>query len=158
MNEIAFVRFENNEIQKRDVKSLWSSLNALDGNVDLEKRLQEIKFLAYRKEQLIGVSSAVRVIINQLEKKPFFNFRILVNPKESIPGLLEKLSVITIDWLEDQFLQDKTDCIGLVTLVENPEYKKHRRQAVWPATGFVFVGKSAKGHHVRVRYFKGAVV
>lgn len=158
MREVSFVKFENDETQRRDVTSLWDSFSALSSNVDRDKRLQEIKFLAYKNEQLIGVSSAARVIINQIENKPFFNFRIMVNPELGIPGLLEKLGVTTIDWLEDQFLQGKTDCIGVVTLVENPEYKKHRRQAVWPATGFVFVGKSAKGHHVRVRYFKGALI
>jgi len=42
--------------------------------------------------------------------------------------------------------------------VENELVKKNKREAIWPASKMIYAGNSAKGHHIRIYYFKGATL
>jgi hypothetical protein len=61
----------------------------------------------------------------------------------------------TRDFLEEVHHNDAEKCIGLVALVENEDMKKKLRAPIL-ASGFVYIGNSAAGHHIRVYYFKGS--
>jgi len=141
-----------------EVIELWNTLGALPPNVNPQERVKQVVCVIESDNRIIGVSTTKRVLIKQLNNNYFFNYRLLIHPEYRIPGLTEKLGKNTIERLENDFITGKTDCIGMITLVENNEYKDHRKQAVWPDTGFIYIGNSAKGHHLRVRYFKGAII
>jgi len=64
--------------------------------------------------------------------------------------------------LEYEFFEERFDKkreglpIGVISIVENEQLKENRREAVWPASKMLFVGKTKLGHDIRIRYFKGA--
>lgn len=118
------------------------------------ERLKEIVFVARDPGgRVVGLSTAFRVYVKQL-RNYFFALRVLIVPEYRIPGLTSKLVVQTRDFLES--VAANASAIGIITLVENPRLKKYRNEAIWPASGMVYIGNSGEGHHIRVYYFKGA--
>jgi hypothetical protein len=63
--------------------------------------------------------------------------------------------VKTKSFLEEHQGADST-FKGMLMIIENELIKKQRTKAVWPSSEMVFAGYTAKGHHIRVGYFKGA--
>ncbi|ELR68486.1 hypothetical protein C900_00320 [Fulvivirga imtechensis AK7] len=149
---------QKDEALKQKVISFWAALNAIPPQVDINARANELVFMALDNDQVIGVTTAQRAKIKQLNDNYFYAFRTLIHPDYRIPGLVDKLAVLTRDYFGALYQEQKTDCIGLITLVENEQMKQQRREAVYPSTGFVFIGRSKAGHHLRVCYFPGAKI
>ncbi len=123
------------------------------------KRSGQLVYVALNEtEQIVAVTTAVPTAIRGLNNLNFFNFRILIDKDFRIPGLLDKMAVGTINFLEELFINKQTDCIGVITLMENEKLNNLRREAVLPSTGFVFIGNSKNGAQIRVKYFKGAKI
>ncbi len=140
----------------REVIDLWNRLKALPPGINPHERAKQVVYLAYVDNLLIGITTAQRINYQRLLNAPLFSFRILIHPKFRIPGLLDKMSVETIKFLENLYQTHKTDCIGVLTLVENKRMRTHRREAVFPSTKFAFIGQTKEGFDVRIRYFQGA--
>ena len=47
-------------------------------------------------------------------------------------------------------------CIGIVIELENTRFVENGRDPVWSKSGFTYIGRSQRGHDLRVRYFRGA--
>lgn len=122
-----------------------------------EDRLRQLVFVVKDEMgRVVGISTAFKTYIKQL-RNHFYAIRLMLVSGYRIPGLTSHLLVSTRDFLESVHEQDDTDqAIGLITLVENPLLKEHRNEAIWPASGMVYIGNSKEGHHIRVYYFKGA--
>lgn len=150
------------ELEERETRkailNFWNGLNALPNTIDPEERLKEVVYVALMDNQVIGVTTAAMVRMKRLANNLFYNYRVLVHPKFRIPGLVDKLGVLTIAHFERLFAKGETSCIGMITLIENEAYKSNRREAIWPSTGFVYIGDSSAGHPIRVRYFDKAKV
>ena len=149
---------QDDEALKEKVMTFWTTLQAIPSNVDLKTRANELVIVAMDGEEVVGVTTAQRSKVKQLNDNYFYAFRTLIHPNYRMPGLVDKLAVLTRDYLDSLYQAQKTDCIGLITLVENEQMKQQRREAIYPSTGFVFIGKSKAGHHVRVCYFPGAKI
>jgi len=158
MEEVKVLNVYQSTKFDKEIIKFWQSLNALPSSVSAQDRVGQVVCIVRIGNKIVGVSTAHRVQISQLNKNYFYNYRLMLHPEYRLPGLTEKVGVSTINILEDLFKSKNTDCIGMITLVENTAYKTHRKQAVWMATGFVYVGNSANGHHLRVRYFEGASI
>lgn len=148
--------FKDNQLQK-EVISFWNQVMP-GAKFDKTERANHAVYLAYYSHRIIGITTAQPKLITKLNNNYFYNFRILIHPDYRMPGLLEKLSLLTVDHLENVFINNQTDCIGLITLVENTQLNELRKKPIYPTTGFVFIGYSKKGFQVRVRYFKGAKI
>src|SRR5690606_38028345 len=124
-----------------------------------DERLRQIVYTERNAEgQVVGVSTDYKAFVKHLTHR-FLAIRLLLADAYRVPGLTSKLLVMTRDFLESIHSQDTADpAIGIITLVENPRLKQYRNEAVWPASGMVYIGKSPKGHHLRVYYFRGARV
>ena len=123
-----------------------------------EDRLRQLAFVVTDDEgQVVGMSTALKVYVRHL-RNYFYAVRLMLVPGYRIPGLTSKLLVSTRDLLESVHEQDIGNgaAIGLITLVENERLKKYRNEAVWPASGMVYIGNSREGHPIRVYYFRGA--
>lgn len=93
------------------------------------------------------------VRVTFLNNHMFYEFRCFIAPPFRAPGLDSMLAARTKAFLEQQ----SPDAIkGLIMFIENPELKRQRTKAVWPATGMVFAGYTSKGDHILVGYFTGA--
>lgn len=148
-----------NEVAKEAAIQFWKQNGMQWTDEQYVKRAEQLVYVALNdNEQIVGVTTAVPTAISGLNNLKFFNFRILIDKDFRIPGLLDKMAVETIDYLEELYINNQTDCIGVITLMENEKLNNLRREAVLPSTGFVFIGNSKNGAQIRVKYFKGAKI
>jgi hypothetical protein len=139
----------------RQIKDHWEQLFAIDP-AEIEKRIKEVVFVIHDGGgSVAGISTARKVFVKQL-KNYLYGVRFMISPGYRIPGLMSKLVMQTRDFLEEIHKEDQPHpCIGLIVLVENEHMKKQLRAPAL-ASGFVYIGNSSAGHHVRVYYFKGS--
>lgn len=144
-----------------EVKKLWRKHFSDLTDDQLNDRLKQVVFALRTAEgKVVGVSTAHKAYIEQL-KNHLYSFRCFLDPDYRIPGLTSTLVIKTRDWLEEihQTDGDENDrCIGMITLVENARIMKFRNEAIWRASKMVYIGNSPKGFHIRVHYFKKALI
>ena len=143
------------------IRKLWKRNFPAMTEVQAHARLKQVVF-AIRNEtgEVVGVSTCYKAYISQLENH-LFAFRCFIDPAFRIPGLTSTLLVKTRDFLEqttEQEVDEKERCIGMITLVENDRIMKFRNEAIWPASRMAYIGNSPKGYHIRVYYFKKALI
>jgi hypothetical protein len=140
---------------KEESKAIWKKLNAVEDTGMDERTNQLVYVVKNESDRVVALSTAFKAYIKQL-RSHLYVYRCLVTPDNRIPGLDAKLTKLTLDFLESIHLQDIEDkAIGVITLIKNPQLKQ-RNLAIWPASGFVYIGNSREGKHIRVYYFKGA--
>lgn len=145
------------EEDRGKVMAMWRKYAAI-GETALERRASEIVFIIKdAHEHVKGVSTVRPVRARFLNNHFFYEYRCFIAPDFRVPGLDTMLSVKTKDFLESA---DGSPHLykGLLMIVENPDIKKAKTLAVWPASEMVFVGYTSQGHHIRVGYFKGAKI
>lgn len=143
------------------IEELWKRNFPAMTEAQTRTRLKQV-VLVIRNEadEVVGASTSYKAYISQL-KNNLFAFRCFIDPAFRIPGLTSTLLVKTRDFLEqtsEQEVDDKDRCIGMITLVENERIMKFRNEAIWPASKMVYIGNSPKGYHIRVYYFKKALI
>ena len=68
------------------------------------------------------------------------------------------LAVSARDLLKERYVSgEDRRAIGIIYEVESEILKRHIPTARWRHTGAVFIGENARGDHVRVQYFPGAL-
>lgn len=143
------------------VKLLWKKHFPETPDAVLSERVKQVVFVIRTSDgKVVGISTAYKSYIMHL-KHNFYAFRCFIDPEYRVPGLTSTLLVKTRDFLEEIYQTDGTEnehCIGVITLVENDRIMKHRNEAVWPASQMVYIGNSPKGYHIRVYYFKKALI
>ncbi len=138
------------------ILALWMEHGGPTGTRAEERLNQIVLVVRDSGGRVVGLSTAFKTYVQQL-RNHFFAIRLMLAADHRIPGLTPKLLVKTRDFLESiHSHEDEPLAIGILTLVENPRLKETRNQAIWPASGMVYVGNSKEGHHLRVYYFKGA--
>lgn len=143
------------------VQQLWrKNFPAMPEQI-LSERIHQVVFAVTNETgEVVAVSTAYRTYIEQL-KNFLYGFRCFVDPAYRVPGLTTKILVRTRDWLEEIHTTDgaeKERCIGVITMVENERLMKHRTEAVWRGSGMVYIGNTPQGKHLRVYYFKKALI
>ena len=156
--EIVFDICWNDPTHHDKVIAFWTRLKAMPPEVDPKVRARQLVHVALDGENVAGVTTAEAVLVPDLGNQKMFSFRVLINPDYHIPGLVDKISVLTRDYLESLFKAGKTDCIGVITRVENQKLLKNRREAVYRTTKLTFIGRSKDGYDLRVYYFEGAKI
>ncbi len=137
---------------------VWKKFNLLAESESGNTRVKQVVMVVRNKNQeIIGISTAYPIQVEQLKNK-LFAFRCMLVPEYRYPGLLTKLTVMTRDFLEEVHLTYDPYCIGIITEVQNTKLNDHRKEAVYPGSGFTFIGYSKKGFQIRVYYFKGAKI
>ena len=137
---------------------VWKKFNLLAESESGNTRVKQVVMVVRNKNhEIIGISTAYPIQVEQLKNK-LFAFRCMLVPEYRYPGLLTKLTVMTRDFLEEVHLTYDPYCIGIITEVQNTKLNDHRKEAVYPGSGFTFIGYSKKGFQIRVYYFKGAKI
>ncbi|HRW99105.1 MAG TPA: hypothetical protein P5280_06425 [Cyclobacteriaceae bacterium] len=144
---------------RKEIITIWKQYNPGLEEEKANERIGQLVFLIKNNMgQVVGISTAYKAYIKQL-KNYFYAIRLTILPRYRGPGMASALIVKTRDFLEAIHKQDGPErIIGMITLVENEEFKVARREAIWKASQMVYIGNSSKGHHIRVYYFKGATV
>ncbi len=151
-----FINIWQQEDHYDQVIHFWNQLRVLPEKVKPNDRAKELVIMARDGDRVIGVTTAARVKVNQLNDNFLFSFRILIHPEYRRPGLSSKLTVLTRDFLEQLYAEKKTDCIGMMVITDKTEYVKIRNEAVWRASKLTYIGTLKDGRHMRIFYFKGA--
>ena len=138
------------------VMKVWGQHGGPIGD-DARERLSQLVFLVKDADQkVVGISTAFKTYVKHL-RNYFFLFRVMVVPMAGAPGVGSRLLLATRDFLESIHGDDLTaPAVGLLTIVNNEALKQFRNEAIWPASGMVYIGNNAEGHHMRVYYFPGA--
>lgn len=142
----------------RGVVSLWTGQARMELE-EAERRLSEVQFVAVEQGGTVaGLSTAYLDRHPQLGME-LWHYRTFVHPDHRQSSLAFLLIHTTLERLEAAFASgEDTSAPGMVFLLQNRLLKESRNEAVWPTTGFVFVGENARGDHTYVRYFDGALV
>lgn len=152
---------KNDPVWQAKVKQLWTKNFPAMPDQMLSERLHQVVFAITTGDgNVVAVSTAYKTYLDQL-KNHLYGFRCFIDPGYRIPGLTTKILVRTRNWLEEIHEQDGTEhdrCIGVATLVENDRLMKYRNEAVWRGSGMVYIGNSPQGKHLRVYYFKKALI
>lgn len=104
---------------------------------------------------LVAVSTVEPRTIPRL-RQPMFYYRCFVGAAWRNHKLPRSLLRHGFDVLERWSRARDFPCIGVLLELENEGFARTLRRAWWPDNNFVYIGTSARGLDLRVRYFRGA--
>ncbi|MTI38068.1 hypothetical protein [Fulvivirga lutimaris] len=156
--------------QRLQIQNVWENEDAYSSSItfwerimsntgfDTAKRAKEVICQVKLDEKVIGVSTAHEIEVPNFNNNSFFSYRMLIDPEYRIPGLSDKLISESFEFLEGLYVSGRSKSIGIITLIENPELIKKRKELVYPTSKLVLAGYTKKGKQIRLRYFKGAMI
>ncbi len=142
-----------------ELTAFWIRENALPAGASAEQRAQQVACIARDEEGAIAGVCTLYKQLNQHIGHPFLYYRSLVRSDQRQYGVARQLIVQTWDHLNRLAVNGAVDgSIGFCTIVENEILQTHKREAVWPLSRLIYIGKNNQGHHIRIRYFDGASI
>lgn len=142
------------EEQKESITFWKSRLKTVP--FDLNVRSEQVVFHVKHNTRVVGLSTAVKTQLKNFNNHYLFNYRMAIEPGYRIPGLADKLAVETFNFLEGLFHQGDTEAIGIITLIQDKNIIRSKRNAIYSASGLVFAGYTKTGAQIRLKYFAGA--
>jgi hypothetical protein len=147
---------ESDSVSAEDVLALWSREGVVADEV-ARRRIDQVQLVAVADgNEVVGVSSTF------LEPKPrlrvdLWNYRTFVASGFRHSSLAAQLLFGNLERLERRFVSgEDSRAQGLLFELENEDVMRGLNVAVWPQTGYTFIGENTRGSHVRVRWFEGA--
>src|SRR5688572_12565658 len=145
-----------NESLVEEVAAMWRKNNIIP-ETEIRERVNEITMVARRPDgMLAGLTTTRKTQVKLLNDNYFYELRCFIDPFFREPALDTQLVVKTKEYLQ-AVKADKNPAIGLIMVVENPVLKRWTK-AVWAGADFYFAGFTTQGHHLRVSYFKNALI
>ncbi|HKI47973.1 MAG TPA: GNAT family N-acetyltransferase [Desulfobacteria bacterium] len=144
---------------KKEIVRFWAGTTALTIQAEALERAEEVVFVVRNlSRKIVGVCTAKKIFSERLNNHVYF-YRTMIDPGYRRHGLAIDLLIKTRDFLEGQFKQEvERESIGILLTLENEDLNRTFRKAVWPRTGFIFIGYNRNGHQVRIYYFEGAEI
>jgi hypothetical protein len=148
---------EQDAVSAADVIDLWTREGALDQR-EAERRISELILVATDSQgRLAAISTAYLKYHDQLRAE-LWHVRVFVSAGHRMVQLSRVLGVIGRDHLVQRYLSgEERRGIGLIYEIENVDFRTHISYARLRTTHFTFIGENARGDHVRVYYFPGAL-
>ncbi|MHB8678971.1 MAG: hypothetical protein ACYC7G_04420 [Rudaea sp.] len=147
---------KGNAVDAETVLAFWRGENAIGDEASAKKRLGEIVLHACDANGAVaGVCTAVPITLPRLAQ-PTYYYRCFIGAKWRNSRLVLSMLKKAGEVLESYARAHKFPCIGMVLELENSRFGQTMQNAVWPGTGFVYIGKSQRGLDLRVKYFRGA--
>ena len=105
----------------------------------------------------VGVSTAYLQRNEQL-RMDLWHYRAFVASGHRMTNVAQILARDGRDELQQRFVTGRdARAGGILYEVENEAVKRHAPYALWRRLDFLFIGENARGDHVRVHYFPGAL-
>ena len=155
---------EPSEEVRDEVVRFWLAVGAITDLATAKERSRQLLVVARDMAgQVAGVSTAVRMLVDQLGLECFY-YRTFIAPDARVRGLRStrlgwRIFHESYRLLDERFAQgNDREVLGLYAEVENASIMRHRNEAVWKDDGmnFVFIGRTTGGQHKRVWYFSDA--
>lgn len=146
-----------------EAKNFWLSENALQGDEEkMEDRAQELIMVARNKDKkIVGVNSASRIKVRQLNNQIFYFYRVFVGSEYRDEGLMMSLAHKSREFLHGRYLSGEDASVkGFYLAVESPILQKVQTKAVMLIGGIEhpFIGVDELGRHLRVAWFDEATI
>lgn len=144
---------------KAQIIAYWTALNALPQKEKAEERVEQVVFVIFdEQKQITGVSTVYSALVPTLGFH-MLHFRCLIHPDHRQNSLARGIVLKTWSHFNEQANSSDSEMNkGIIMEVENPIINKSRPETVWSDTQMTYVGKSARGLPIRVRYFDGSTV
>lgn len=145
------------EKDREDARRLWVESGAIANEKVVAQRLPQLCVLARKSSgALIGITTA---FLQRRLGQRFYVMRMFVDEGARRNRIGFQLLHEVVQVLEQRFVsgQDRS-AIGILFELENPDIQRAHPEAIWPTTGFVYIGRTPHGDPVRVRYFQGAMI
>jgi hypothetical protein len=147
---------EQDEVSEEDVLALWASEGVVPAEEARRRVLEVLLVGIHERDGLVGIASAYLQRNPQLDMHLWY-YRAFVAEAHRMGNVAVQLALQGRDLLQERFVSG-ADARGAGVLyeVENQGLKSYFNQALWFPTLLTFIGETARGAHVRVRYFPGA--
>lgn len=148
---------DQDAVSAQDVLDLWTGEGGL-GLEEAERRIGELLLIATDAERrLAGICTAFLRRSDRLHAL-MWNYRTFIPEAHRQSHIALALALRAHEHLERAFVTgEDRRAIGIMFEIESEILKRFEPKAVWPRTGFWFIGETAGGAHVRARYFPGAL-
>lgn len=142
-----------------DVVAVWRSHAGMP-EAEARRRTSEIFAVATDTDgALVGVCTVYLQHRPELRAE-LWHYRVFIVPGLRMEAVGSGLGRFTFETLERRFVTGEDQRgRGIVMVMENPEIRAINPRARWRAPGFdfMYVGENQLGHHVRLRWFPGAL-
>jgi hypothetical protein len=148
---------EQQSITGGDIVQMWVREGVLEA-AEAQRRVTEALVVgADRTGRVAGVGTAY-LRHNQRLRAQLWHYRTFVAPAHRQSNLAAAMAVAARDHLSERFRSgEDRSASGILFRVQSQILRRHVPQAVWPQTGFVFIGEDARGAQLRVHWFAGAL-
>ena len=138
------------------VLGFWLKEKAIGDEAQARQRLKEVVLHARDADgEMAGVCTAVAMTLPRLGQ-PMYYYRCFIAPRWRKSRLILYIFKRAFELLEGHAMRSGYPCIGVLTELENTRFTEMGQIPVWPDINLVYIGKSQRGHDLRVRYFRGA--
>lgn len=145
------------EQDRQDAAMLWRKEGAIHDEQAIQDRLSQLCVLARAPSGELTAISTVYLHFSSQLNNPFYVLRVFVSQEARRTRVGFRLLQRVVHLLEQRYCSgEDTRAIGILFELENPTIQQARNEAIWPTSGFVYIGNNPRGDHLRVRYFKGA--
>jgi hypothetical protein len=136
-----------------DAIAFWRRLGILPPGVAPEERADQLVAAAYRRGELVGVTTAVPDRIESLRAQ-FFMLRAAVDPGHRRTHAAIALIVYSRDLLEKWAADNPEEKIaGIGAVIENEDVAARLAEPYWPVTRLGLVGHMPNWRQIRVAWF-----
>lgn len=148
---------EQRQISSQDIIDFWTSEGVVPPE-EAQRRVAEILVVATDEEDRpVGISTTYIQRNEQLRAELWYT-RVFVGAAHRRSGLAIAIACAARDHLVERYRTgaDRRG-IGIMFVVESEILKRFHPRAMWRRTQFTFIGEDARGSHIRVHYFPGAL-
>lgn len=139
-----------------EVRAFWLREHANVAGREAERRAGEVVTRVLDADgTLVAVSTVEPRTIPRLQQ-PMFYYRCFIGAAWRDRKLARPVLRHGFDVLARWSRERDFPCIGVLLELENDGFAHTLKRAWWPGVDFVYIGTSARGLDLRVRYFRGA--
>lgn len=147
---------EQDQVSGQDVIDLWTRERAVDP-AEIERRVAEVLIVATDEHGTLAGICSVFLKRNDQLRCELWHARGYVARAHRRSGLGLELGLAANEQLRRRFASGEDQrAIGILYEVEREDLKQIS-DAVWLPLDFTFIGVNARGDHLRVQYFPGAL-
>ena len=147
---------EQDDVTAADVVELWTTAGMEPAVA--EQRVSEVVVVTIDPQgRPIGVSTAYLARNAQLAAD-FWHFRLFVAEAHRAEYFSTMMTLVARDHLERRFASgEDTRAIGMIFEIQYEPWKRLGEKGLWSPSDELLIGNNARGDHVRVHYFGGAL-
>lgn len=141
------------------ILDFWQREAAIGKPSEMSRRLSEVVLHAVDQDGLIAAVCTVYSAIHPQVGQPLYHYRCFVGRQWRSSLLLRTMIRHAKRLLGDYALKQDFPCVGMIVELENPRFRDALTDApLWCSHGtcFVYIGKNARGHDMRLLYFPRA--